>query len=476
MSGKLTTDVDKRLLRTTKFPPEFNVKVDMTKVNFPVIKRWVQDEIERILGTEDEVVMNTIFNLVEESRYPNIKELQISLNGFLDKDAPKFCHDLWKYCISAQEGPNGVPKELLEAKKKELLQEKLEEDRAREEAQKRQEADREREVEIARVRDRERSERGRGGGGRYGGRDSDRPLFRRDSRSPPPRRRDDDFYRNPPRGDTYVPGRARRDNGRPPRRRRSPSPGRSLSRSPPPRRRRRDPFSTSPAPRRRRTSSNDRSQSQERGNDRGKGKSGNTGRSSRSRSRSPPRRRRSRSPRRRHHISPRRSRSPPPKRTRRPSRSRSRSPPRKKRASLAANDLMACKNGNSRDEPRLSRDVSGSPATTESHPRRRNTSSAESIAKTTNAGAEETVFMINKANKPPSKFPSLDAAQRASKSIPAPPQQQERTGMHLLGAEQRRANETRAQMLKEKLLRQRREREVLAQRKDSAASIENGKS
>ncbi len=69
MSGKLTTDVDKRLLRTTKFPPEFNVKVDMTKVNFPVIKRWVQDEIERILGTEDEVVMNTIFNLVEESRY-----------------------------------------------------------------------------------------------------------------------------------------------------------------------------------------------------------------------------------------------------------------------------------------------------------------------------------------------------------------------------------------------------------------------
>ncbi|KAK1067617.1 hypothetical protein LTR12_015935 [Friedmanniomyces endolithicus] len=474
MSGKLTTDVDKRLLRTTKFPPEFNVKVDMTKVNFPVIKRWVQDEIERILGTEDEVVMNTIFNLVEESRYPNIKELQISLNGFLDKDAPKFCHDLWKYCISAQEGPNGVPKELLEAKKKELLQEKLEEDRAREEAQKRQEADRERELEIARVRDRERSERGRGGGGRYGGRESDRPPFRRDSRSPPPRRRDDDFYRNPPRGDTYVPGRARRDNGRPPRRRRSPSPGRSPSRSPPPRRRRRNSSSTSPAPRRRRESNDDRSQSRERGNEGRRDKSGNTGR--RSRSRSPPRRRRSRSPRRRHHISLERSRSPPPKRTRRPSRSRSRSPPRKKRASLAANDLMARKNGTGRDEPRLSRDISGSPAATESHSRRRNTSSAESIVKPTNAGAEETVFMINKANKSPPKFTSLDAAQRASKSLPAPPQQQERTSMHLLDGEKRRANETRAQLLKEKFLRQRREREALAQRKDSAASVENGKS
>lgn len=56
---------------------------------------------------------------------PNIKELQISLNGFLDKDSPKFCHELWKYCISAQENPQGIPKELLEAKKAELLQEKV---------------------------------------------------------------------------------------------------------------------------------------------------------------------------------------------------------------------------------------------------------------------------------------------------------------------------------------------------------------
>lgn len=69
MSSKLTTDVDKRLLRTTKFPPEFNVKVDMTKVNIPVIKKWVSDEIERILGNDDDVVTDTIFNLIEGPRY-----------------------------------------------------------------------------------------------------------------------------------------------------------------------------------------------------------------------------------------------------------------------------------------------------------------------------------------------------------------------------------------------------------------------
>jgi len=69
MSTKLTTDVDKRLLRTTKFPAEFNVKVDMTKVNLPVIKKWVSDEIERILGADDDVVTDTIFNLIEGPRY-----------------------------------------------------------------------------------------------------------------------------------------------------------------------------------------------------------------------------------------------------------------------------------------------------------------------------------------------------------------------------------------------------------------------
>ena len=56
---------------------------------------------------------------------PDIKVLQIQLTGFLDKDTPKFCKDLWILCLSAQSNPQGVPKELLEAKKLELIQEKV---------------------------------------------------------------------------------------------------------------------------------------------------------------------------------------------------------------------------------------------------------------------------------------------------------------------------------------------------------------
>lgn len=51
--------------------------------------------------------------------------MQIQLTGFLDKDTASFCKELWNLCLSAQSSPQGVPKELLEAKKLELMQEKV---------------------------------------------------------------------------------------------------------------------------------------------------------------------------------------------------------------------------------------------------------------------------------------------------------------------------------------------------------------
>lgn len=51
--------------------------------------------------------------------------MQIQLTGFLDKDTASFCKELWGLCLSAQSSPQGVPKELLEAKKAELMQEKV---------------------------------------------------------------------------------------------------------------------------------------------------------------------------------------------------------------------------------------------------------------------------------------------------------------------------------------------------------------
>ncbi|KAL6357943.1 hypothetical protein LRP88_08122 [Fusarium phalaenopsidis] len=133
----MATGVDARLLKSTKFPPEFSQKVDMQKVNLQVMKKWIAGKISDILGNEDDVVIELCFNLIEGPRYPDIKSLQIQLTGFLDKDTASFCKDLWRLLLSAQASPQGVPKELLEAKKLELIQEKIEADRAAESAKKR---------------------------------------------------------------------------------------------------------------------------------------------------------------------------------------------------------------------------------------------------------------------------------------------------------------------------------------------------
>ncbi|KAL9028396.1 MAG: hypothetical protein Q9196_003240 [Gyalolechia fulgens] len=243
----MATNVDAKLLKQTKFPPEFSQKVDMKKVNVEVMKKWIAGKISEILGSEDDVVIELCFNLLEGSRFPDIKVLQIQLTGFLDKDTPKFCKELWNLCLSAQSNPQGVPKELLEAKKLELIQEKIESERAAEDAQRHKEQERTREKNIDHIRQRERAERGRGRGrGDRSYHEYDRRP-RRDSRSPPPRRRPSpyrDDFRGPPRRDfvdTYVPG----DRDRRPYqgRRRSPSPSRPSRRSPsrsvtPPRRHR----------------------------------------------------------------------------------------------------------------------------------------------------------------------------------------------------------------------------------------------
>ena len=85
----MATTVDAKLLKQTKFPPEFSQKVDMQKVNVEVMKkykwsdvssnelsltrlaefRWIAGKISEILGSEDDVVIELCFNLLEGSRF-----------------------------------------------------------------------------------------------------------------------------------------------------------------------------------------------------------------------------------------------------------------------------------------------------------------------------------------------------------------------------------------------------------------------
>jgi serine/arginine repetitive matrix protein 1 len=68
----MAATVDQKLLKATKFPPEFSQKVDIKKVNVEVMKKWIAGKISDILGNEDDVVIELCFGLLEGQRYVSI--------------------------------------------------------------------------------------------------------------------------------------------------------------------------------------------------------------------------------------------------------------------------------------------------------------------------------------------------------------------------------------------------------------------
>ncbi|KAJ9641526.1 hypothetical protein H2201_004004 [Coniosporium apollinis] len=128
----MASSKDQKLLCSTKFPPEFNQKVDIRKINVEVMKKWIAGKISEILPGDD-VITEICFNLLVEDNFSNIKSIQIQLTGLLEKDTAAFCKGLWNLCLSAQSNLQDVPKELLEAKKLELIQEKIAADKAADE-------------------------------------------------------------------------------------------------------------------------------------------------------------------------------------------------------------------------------------------------------------------------------------------------------------------------------------------------------
>uniref|UniRef100_A0A452FHU6 PWI domain-containing protein n=1 Tax=Capra hircus TaxID=9925 RepID=A0A452FHU6_CAPHI len=57
----------KKLLKQLKFAECLEKKVDMSKVNLEVIKPWITKRVTEILGFEDDVVIEFIFNQLEKA-------------------------------------------------------------------------------------------------------------------------------------------------------------------------------------------------------------------------------------------------------------------------------------------------------------------------------------------------------------------------------------------------------------------------
>ena len=55
----------KKMLKKLKCDKALKEKVDVSKVNFPLIKKWITERINEILGFEDDVVISLCINMLE---------------------------------------------------------------------------------------------------------------------------------------------------------------------------------------------------------------------------------------------------------------------------------------------------------------------------------------------------------------------------------------------------------------------------
>ncbi|KAK4698191.1 serine/arginine repetitive matrix protein 1, partial [Phenoliferia sp. Uapishka_3] len=153
-------DKEALLMKSMKFPVEFDTKVDMRKVELAVMKPWIAKKVVELLGFEDDVLIEYISGLLENEEDPMVdaKKLQLLLTGFLEKKTPIFMQALWGLLLSAQKNPLKVPTELLEEKKKEMKEREAQEAIKRRNEESNGSA-------LDDIRRRERDERdGRGGG------------------------------------------------------------------------------------------------------------------------------------------------------------------------------------------------------------------------------------------------------------------------------------------------------------------------
>lgn len=104
----------------TRYPKIFNQSVDLTKINLPVIKRWIDESVDQQLP-EDDVVADYIYELLIAEDSPNPKDLLTHAQEYLEEDGMKFTAKLWKLLLSAQADKDGIPSELID-KQKQMLE------------------------------------------------------------------------------------------------------------------------------------------------------------------------------------------------------------------------------------------------------------------------------------------------------------------------------------------------------------------
>ncbi|KAK7684727.1 hypothetical protein QCA50_011968 [Cerrena zonata] len=95
-------------------------KIFDIKVNFAIVKKWIYEQLNQILP-DDDIVMDYLCEMLTQDENPDIKVIHLQMKEFMgEDDSKKFCKKLWLLLNSAQQDPDGIPKEILEKTKRKL--------------------------------------------------------------------------------------------------------------------------------------------------------------------------------------------------------------------------------------------------------------------------------------------------------------------------------------------------------------------
>ena len=61
-------DKEQQHLAASRFPKMFDSRVDMERVNMQVMRPWIVERVEELLGLEDEVLVEYIMSQLESER------------------------------------------------------------------------------------------------------------------------------------------------------------------------------------------------------------------------------------------------------------------------------------------------------------------------------------------------------------------------------------------------------------------------
>ncbi|EER06207.1 serine/arginine regulated nuclear matrix protein, putative [Perkinsus marinus ATCC 50983] len=134
---------DQKLMAKMKFPKSFEKSVDLNRINVDVLRPWITDRITDIIGTEDEIVIDYAIEQITgtpDHTEVDPREMQLSLTGFLQRGAAPFCEELWEMLLSAQDSPAGVPAQLVDRKKRDMMRKKEEAEKVKREIEQRKAA------------------------------------------------------------------------------------------------------------------------------------------------------------------------------------------------------------------------------------------------------------------------------------------------------------------------------------------------